>query len=50
MDLAEFLKSGILELYLLGNLNHEEGMLMEEIRLKYPVEISTEIKALEYFF
>jgi len=50
MDLAEFFKSGILELYLLGSLNLEEAALMEQMRSKHPVEISAEIKALEYFF
>lgn len=49
MDLAEFLESGLLELYVLGNLDAEGIALVQEMRTKYNAEINTEIISLELF-
>ncbi|WP_165825406.1 cupin domain-containing protein [Pedobacter yonginense] len=50
MDLAGFLESGLLELYLLGNLDQEGIATVEKMRSMYDAEITAEINALETFF
>lgn len=49
-DLAEFLESGLLELYVLGNLADGDLAPIKKMRLKYNTEITAEINALESFF
>ena len=49
MDLTAFLNSGLLELYLIGTLDQEEVLLVNQMRAAHP-EVAAELASLEDFF
>jgi mannose-6-phosphate isomerase-like protein (cupin superfamily) len=49
MDLTTFLNSGLLELYLIGKLDQEEVLLVNQMRVAHP-EVVAELASLEAFF
>lgn len=49
MDLTAFLNSGLLELYLIGTLDQEEALLVNQMRAAHP-KVAAELAMLEAFF